>query len=75
MYGKYKHVTLFIKLYTSPPCLIMFIAHVTLLYSLIILKGAYISSYNDWIVLQHRVHRHENAVVAFIGAIISTMWV
>ena len=32
MYGKYKHVTLFAKLYNLPPCLTMFLIRVTLLF-------------------------------------------
>ena len=38
MYGRYKHITLFTKIYTLPPCLTMFPVRVTL-HSLIILNG------------------------------------
>ena len=69
MYGKYKYVTLFTKLYTLPPCLTMFITRVALLFINYFNGRYYISTYTDLIVLQHCAHRHKNTV-AFTGATI-----
>ena len=73
MYGKYKYVTLFTKLYTLPPCLTMFITRVALLFINYFNGRYYINAYTDLIVY-NTVHTSIKTL-AFSGAIISTMWV
>ena len=62
MYGKYKHNTLFIKLYTLPPYLTMFPVRITLLFINYFKGRYYISAQIDPIVLQHFIQAYKNDV-------------
>ena len=71
MYGKCKHVTLFTKLYTLPPCLKMFL--IATCYVNYFKGHHYINAYTDWVIQQHYVHRYKNAVGLWCNFHISSL--